>query len=329
MLRRNIPSLLMVYLIYLAAIAMTVALLVFWVVVVQSFTVEINEMISRLGVQWNHFHWFVHSTGAALFFLVIVALTYLLAVTLSERRYSDKREEFLASVTHDLKSPVAAIKLHAQTLEQDDLSAEERAQFTGYIVNEAERVTGLVDNLLESSRLLASSPPRQPREIHLGDFFREYQNLVHGRFDLSHVDLDFEIRTRAVVTTTNEALQRVMDNLIDNALRFTGAGGRILCQVSDRLGVSEIVVADNGAGIPKRELGRIFDRFYQVRQEVGQTRRGTGLGLAIVRALVEEMRGTVRAISGGERPGTRFEIELPRVESAAMPASEKAGGTGA
>jgi two-component system phosphate regulon sensor histidine kinase PhoR len=308
--RRNPLSVLLVYLIYLLAIAMTTALLVFWVVVVQRFREDINQLISRLGVEWPHFHWFVNSTGAALFFLVLVALTYLLGVSLSELRYSKKREEFLASVTHDLKSPVAAIKLHAQTLEQG-VDADTTKECAGYIVREADRIAGLVDNLLESSRLQSGAAARDLEPIHLGEFFREYQKAVRGRFDLSQVDLNFEIKTRAVVIATTDTLQRIMDNLIDNALRFTG--GEIYCQVSDGAESTAIVVGDNGVGIPKRELGRIFNRFYRLRYQVGRkTARGTGLGLAIVRALVEEMRGSIRAVSGDGLPGTRFEIELPQ-----------------
>ena len=308
MIRRS-PSVLLVYLIYLSAIAMTTALLVFWVVVVQRFQPEINQLMSRLGVEWNHFHWFVNSTGAVLFFLVLVALTYLLAVSLSELRYSQKREDFLSSVTHDLKTPVAAIKLHAQTLQQGDVTPEELGESVSYIVHEAERITGLVDNILESSRLLAGNS-RELRPIHLGEFFREYQKAVRGRFDLRRVDLNFEIRTRTVVMATTETLQRVMDNLIDNALRVTRGtkGGEILCRVTDSLESAQIVVTDNGIGIPKRELGKIFDRFYQL----GKSARGTGLGLSIVRGLVEGMRGKIRAISGEGSPGTRFEIQLPQ-----------------
>ncbi len=315
MLRRT-PSLFLVYLIYLLAIAMTTALLFFWVVVVQRYNLEINQLISRLGVEWNHFHWFVASTGAVLFFLVIVALTYLLAMTLSERRYSVKREELLSNVTHDLKSPVAAIKLHAQTLEQDGVTPDEQKECVGYIVLEAERVGGLVDNLLESSRL-ASGTPYELQPIHLGEFFLQYQKAARGRFDLSRVDLNFEITTRAVVMATSETLQRVMDNLIDNALRFTSpsAGGEILCRVTDSLESAQIVVSDNGIGIPKRELGRIFDRFYRL----GKSTRGTGLGLSIVRGLVEDMRGKIRAVSGGEQPGTRFEIQLPQASPEETP----------
>ena len=311
--RRSTSHTLVVYLIYLAAIAVTTALLVFWVVVVQRFNSEINLMVSRLGFEWNQFHWFVQTFGAGLFFLVFVALTYLLAVTISERRYSRKQEEFLANISHELKSPVAAIKLHAQTLEQDDLERADRQRFLGYIVGEAERVGKLVDNLLESGRILAGRPSGDLQPIELRSFFAEYEEGVEARFDLRQIELSFEVDTRSRVMATHEALQRIMDNLIDNATRFTAEGGKILCEVRDGVSEAEIVVADNGVGIPKRELPKIFDRFYRLSREIGSRRKGTGLGLAIVRGLVQDMRGSIRALSADDAPGTRFEIRLPRV----------------
>ena len=313
MIRRN-THVLVIYLIYLAAIAVTTALLVFWVVVVQRFNSEINQLVSKLGFEWNQFHWFVTTSGAGLFFLVFVALTYLLAVTISERRYSRKQDEFLSNVSHELRSPVAAIKLHAQTLQQGDLELTDHERFVTYIVQEAERVATLVDNLLESSRILSGSASGDLQPIDLTRFFESYRRAVEGRFDLRQIDLSFEVDTRSAVMATDEALVRIMDNLIDNALRFTREDGKILCQVRDGGSEAEIVVADNGIGIPKRELPKIFDRFYRLSREIGNRRRGTGLGLSIVRGLVEDLRGTIRALSTDDQPGTRFEIRLPRAK---------------
>ncbi|MEM7352474.1 MAG: HAMP domain-containing sensor histidine kinase [Acidobacteriota bacterium] len=315
MIRRSTSHALVLYLIYLAAIAVTTALLVFWVVVVQRFNSEINQMVSKLGFEWNQFHWFVTTSGAGLFFLVLVALTFLLAVTLSERRYSRKQDDFLTNVSHELKSPVAAIKLHAQTLQQGDLRAQDQERFISYIVRETERIGTLVDNLLESSRILAGGDSREFQPVDLEAFFADYQQAALARFDLRQIELSFEVDTRSTVMASAEALQRILDNLIDNALRFTGDGGKILCQVRDGSTEAEIIVADNGIGIPKRELPKIFDRFYRLSREIGNRRRGTGLGLSIVRGLVEDMRGTIRALSTDEEPGTRFEIHLPRVRA--------------
>ncbi len=311
--RRSSSRAIFIYLIYVAAIAVTTALLVFWVVVVQRYNMEINQLLSSIGFDWNQFHWFVTTSGAGLFFLVLVALTYLLAVTISERRYSRKQEEFLTNISHELKSPVAAIKLHAQTLQQDDLQPSHQRRFIGYIVREAERVGTLVDNLLESSRILSGSASADLQPIDLSEFFDRYRETVETRFDLGGINLDFEIDTRSRVMASTEGLMRILDNLIDNALRFTADGGKIRCQAHDHVSAVEIVVADDGIGIPKRELPKIFDRFYRLSREIGNRRRGTGLGLSIVRGLVEDMRGTIRALSGDDQPGTRFEIRLPRV----------------
>ena len=311
--RRSTPSVLIVS-IYLSALAMTTALLVFWVLVVQRFETEINQLISRLGVgEWSNFHLFIQSTGVGLFFLVIVALTYLLAVTLSERRYTRKQVDFLSNVTHELKSPVAAIKLHAQTMQQGDLTDDERATFNGFIVQEADRISNLVDNLLTGSRLTVGRADHL-EPIHLETFFEDYQSAVRRRFDVSQVELSFAVHTRSVVMASQDSLQRVMDNLVDNALRFTRAGGAVRCEVRDTPGAAEIIVADTGIGIPRRELGRIFDRFYRLGRDLAGRRKGTGLGLAIVRGLVEEMRGTIRAVSGHGEPGARFEIQLPKAK---------------
>ena len=320
MIRRSTSHALVLYLIYLAAIAVTTALLVFWVVVVQRFNSEINQMVSKLGFEWNQFHWFVTTSGAGLFFLVFVALTYLLAVTLSERRYSRKQDDFLTNVSHELKSPVAAIKLHAQTLQQSGLRPQDRERFVSYIVRETERVGTLVDNLLESSRILSGSASSDFQPLDLSAFFDDYQQTAVTRFDLRQIELTFEVDTCSTVMASVEALQRILDNLIDNALRFTAEGGKILCQVRDGGSEAEIIVADDGIGIPKRELPKIFDRFYRLSREIGNRRRGTGLGLSIVRGLVEDMRGTIRALSTDGQPGTRFEIHLPRVKAGSVPA---------
>ena len=119
-------------------------------------------------------------------------------------------------------------------------------------------------------------------------------------------------------------MKQEMDNLIDNALRFTEAGGNIHCSVHDSQDNAEIVVADTGIGIPKTELTKVFERFHRLQREVDERRKGSGLGLAIVRGLVEEMQGRIRAISGEGEPGTRIEIQLPRIEERQEPDEEGA-----
>jgi len=115
------------------------------------------------------------------------------------------------------------------------------------------------------------------------------------------------------VLANEEALRQVLDNLIDNAVRFSPAGGEVRCRVVGDALRARLEVEDDGEGIPKKELPHVFERFYQAGRESDPHRRGTGLGLSIVAGLVEEMSGEVRAISQEERPGSRFVVELPAV----------------
>ena len=174
----------------------------------------------------------------------------------------------------------------------------------------------LIDNVLESSRLLARKKRLDLEPIDLGHFLAGYFDDVKSRLAGRDVDLAVDVATAASVLATADALHRVMDNLVDNAVRFSDPGGEVRCRVSDEEQMVRIEVEDDGIGIPKKELGKIFDRFYQIGRPTAGRRSGSGLGLSIVDGLVREMRGTVRAFSQEGRPGTRFVVELPRLGDA-------------
>jgi signal transduction histidine kinase len=125
------------------------------------------------------------------------------------------------------------------------------------------------------------------------------------------VALTVDLSTSATVLATPDALHRILTNLLDNAVRFSTRGGEVRCRIADDGDEVYIEVEDEGIGIPRQELKKVFDRFYQIGREISARRAGTGLGLAIVYGLVREMRGRVRAFSQEGRPGTRFVVTLP------------------
>jgi signal transduction histidine kinase len=299
---------------YVLSLAATIVLLVVWVVyIVRSFLRQ-ERLSTQVGMPKEGFSWGILSVGCLLLFFLIVALTYQLAQALAARRYALKQEEFVSNITHEMKSPVAAIKLHAQTLQDGEgMTAEEQRRSLGFIVQQADRMGALVDNVLESSRLLAAKRPPDLRPMDLAAFFVPYFEHARPHAESRGVALRCDVATRATALATAEALRRVMDNLIDNAVRFSERGGEVRCRVADRGATVRIEVEDDGAGIPRKELPQIFDRFYQAGTETAARRRGTGLGLSIVWGLVREMRGTVQAFSQEGRPGTRFVVELPAV----------------
>lgn len=295
---------------YVLSLLVTITLLVMWVIYVVSSASTISSLAQRAGGGSATPHWGMLWAGVSLLVLISGGLTYQLALAIGARNYSRKQEEFVSNITHEMKSPLAAIKLHAQTLQQD-VSAADRARSVAFILQQADRMGTLVDNVLESSRLIARKRLLHLEPVELRPFFEGYFNEVRAQVESRGVRLLSDVRTTAVVMATPEALRRIMTNLVENAARFSARGGEVRCRVADDRDVVHIEVEDDGIGIPGKELSKVFDRFYQIGREISGRRRGTGLGLSIVLGLVKELRGSVRAFSHEGRPGTRFLVTLP------------------
>lgn len=291
---------------YVLSLAATMALLVVWVVYVVRSASRLSDLGERVGLNW-----LLLTVGCALLFFLIVGLTYQLAQALAARRYVLKQDEFVANITHEMKSPLAAIKLHAQTLQQGDVGFDESRRFLTTIEQQADRAAALVDAVLESSRLQARRQLLELLPVELAPFWEHYFAAAKPRAESRGVALRSAIAGGGIVLGSEEALRRMLDNLIDNAIRFSKPGGEVRCRLSSAAGWARIAVEDDGIGIPEGELVHIFDRFYQARSQSEAHRQGSGLGLSIVAGLAQEMRGTVRALSQAERPGTLFVIELP------------------
>ena len=296
---------------YVLSLLVTIALLVVWVIYIVRSVARIHLMAGRVGVASENSHWIVLAVGCALFFLLIAGLTWQLAQALAARRYSLKQEEFVSNVTHELKTPLAAIKLHAQTVREGGLQPAQQARSLDLVLQQADRMARLVDDVLESSRQLARKRPLQLQPLDVAEFFAGYFAEASPRVEAQGVHLAWQLDSRARVLAAADALDRVMNNLLDNAARFSHKGGEVRCRVADENGHVRIVVEDDGVGIPRAELPHVFDRFYQAGNARDGRRRGTGLGLAIVAGLVQEMRGRVNARSHEGQPGTTFVVELP------------------
>lgn len=298
---------------FLLSLLTAIGLLVVWVVYALRSRSMLDGLGDRVGVAGS-LHWVVVGVGGALLALLIVGISYQLAEAMAARRYSYRQEQFVSNITHEMRSPLAAIKLHTQTLLQPGISDEDRTRSAGFILVQVERMAALVDNVLESSRLVARKTRLALEPVEIEPFFNRYLGSARERIERRGVRLSAEIESEARVLATDDALRRVLDNLIDNAERFSERGGEVRCRVFDRDGRVVIEVEDDGAGVPKGELKKIFDRFYQGRG--GTQGGGGGLGLSIVSGLVREMGGGVHAHSHEGRPGARFVVELPALGAA-------------
>jgi two-component system, OmpR family, phosphate regulon sensor histidine kinase PhoR len=227
------------------------------------------------------------------------------------RRMEKIRRDFVANASHELKTPLTAMRGFAETLLEGDPPEELRMEFLGSIRTNTLRLQNLVDDLLDLSKLESGAWTVQEEEVEMAAIAREvWDDLMRQHRDRK---VTFTIDGDAVALADSQALFQVFRNLMDNALRYTPDPGTIGVQIVPQGPMLEAVVSDSGTGIPSSALPRIFERFYRVDPGRDRVAGGTGLGLAIVRHLVQSMGGEVSAESE-LGVGTRIRFTLPRVE---------------
>jgi len=236
------------------------------------------------------------------------------------RRVESIRRDFVANASHELKTPLTSIRGYAERL--SDMKLPDNAvSAVDAIVANAKRLQALVEDLLELSRIESGSVPLRPETVGVAELARRLARDLEPR--LRAGDLELEVRAEGDdrAWADRRAVEQVLANLLDNAIKYTHAGGRI--EVVVRPGVGDrlhLAVSDTGIGIPRRDLPRIFERFYRVDPGRSRALGGTGLGLAIVKHLVQGMGGQL-GVESQSGQGTRFWVELPRPDGALARAS--------
>lgn len=224
------------------------------------------------------------------------------------RRVEAIRRDFVADASHELKTPVASIRAAAETLGRAmSEDPEAAARFLVRLERETTRLSRIVSDLLDLSRLEAEEPRLEP--LRLDAVAREEAERFRDRTREAGVAMETDLRA-ARVRADRKDLGLLVGNLLDNAIRYTGAGGRVRVEVGERGGEAVLVVSDNGLGIPSRDLPRIFERFYRVDRARSRETGGTGLGLSIARHVVERHGGRVEVQSELGR-GSTFTVRLP------------------
>jgi len=231
------------------------------------------------------------------------------------RRLERLRHEFVANVSHELKTPLAVIKACVETLQDGAVEdPANRLSFLEQINENTDRLNNLVLDLLSLARLESGSQNLEVQSIVIADLVRDIVEHFRRRAEgkkLSIEVLSPEEPSAAEIRTDEEALRQILDNLLDNAIKYTPEGGRIRVRWYGRGDQICFEVEDNGIGIPEMDLPRIFERFYRVDKARSRELGGTGLGLAIVKNLAQVLRGSVSAASTLGQ-GSLFTVALPR-----------------
>jgi signal transduction histidine kinase len=257
--------------------------------------------------------------GIVLFALIIAGLIIYTVFLVMEIRRNEEHDTFINSVTHELKTPIASLRLYLETLQSRSVSEAQRQQFYGVMLADAERLHETVNQVLKAGAVRETRRPALARApVDVAALSRESVDLAILRHHLAPAAIALEIHddTEFVVRGDAEELRTVIANLLDNAVKYSGQAVKVTVSVAapspDTVWVR---VQDQGVGIPRKQLKRIFKRFYRVQTRSVKQVKGTGLGLYIVRAIARAHGGRVFAQSEGEGRGATFTLELPRLVS--------------
>lgn len=230
------------------------------------------------------------------------------------KRLENVRRDFVANVSHELKTPVAALKGAIETMiEGAALKPEEFRQFAAMIIRQTDRLHAIVDDLLSIARLEHAAEHGGISVAHytIADILRQAVKSYSASAAAKEIPLGVECPADLAAMINGELMEQAVGNLLDNAIKYSGNGARITVSAAATGDIVEIKVADQGPGIEKRHLDRIFERFYRVDQARSRSLGGTGLGLAIVKHIAMAHRGTVGVESEPGR-GSTFTIRIPR-----------------
>jgi signal transduction histidine kinase len=253
--------------------------------------------------------------GVIFFALIITGLILNTIFLVREIRRSEQHDAFLNSITHELKTPIASIKLYLETLRSREVAREKQLEFYDVMLSDTDRLLDTVEQVLEASRTREKKRGLNLEELDINKVLRDAVGTVQSRYHLDEGVIRLAEPSEELHVVADEAeMQTAFVNLLDNAVKYSGDDKRISIRTkASRLNNKvEVFVKDNGIGIPQNDLKRVFKRFYRVTGNAMNGTKGTGLGLFIVKSIIEKHGGRLRAESRGEGRGSTFFIQLPR-----------------
>jgi two-component system, OmpR family, phosphate regulon sensor histidine kinase PhoR len=266
----------------------------------------------------SYVYWIILSIGTVMFACVVLGVVAYLLLSIQQINLNRRQSNFIDSVTHELKSPIASLKLYLQTLGRRNIGDEQRQDFYRSMLMDVDRLDQLINHLLDVARFdhhKSSNSNGESRAIRLDLLLAGLADLTRQRYGFSAeaIKLDLEpIQFHGRELDLNILFR----NLIDNAAKYASDPPKvsIVLEMAGKPGWLRVTISDNGPGIPRKMRRRVFGRFVRLGNELERTKTGTGLGLFLVRSVLRQLKGRITLDDLPKGQGTRFDVWLPNAE---------------
>ncbi len=258
-------------------------------------------------------YWAMLATGTILLAGVLAGVIAYLTLTVRAVNLNRRQSNFIDAVTHELKSPIASLKLYLQTMTRRAVDERQQQDFHRMMLDDVERLDSLINHLLDAARLAREVEPSDEQPVRLDQLLGQCASAACVRYKLPPETIQLEV-PEVIVSSQPVQLEILFRNLIDNALKYGGSPPvvqvKLLRMSENRVTIS---IVDNGQGIPANQRRKVFGRFVRLGSELERSQPGTGLGLFLVRNVTNALGGAIRVHDREDRSGTVFEVTVPGV----------------
>lgn len=258
-------------------------------------------------------NWTLLAVGTSFIALLLAGVIVYLILSVKAINLNRRQSNFIDSVTHELKSPIASMKLYLQTLNRRQVGQDEQASFYRFMLEDIERLDHLINQMLDARRLESDRQDSEAEDVPLDALLAECAASICARYRVPAETIRLDLQPCSIRARQADA-EMLFRNLLDNAVKYAGSPPEVevvLRMESDDRAIVQI--GDNGRGIPYQSRTEIFRRFVRLGSELERDKPGTGLGLYIARTIARRLRGRIRVRDRQPPPGTVFEVQLPAV----------------
>jgi signal transduction histidine kinase len=286
-------------------IVMLVGLTIGWVLL-NVFSAMDAEKTSRSAI-----YWILLSVGAVFFACLLAGVILYLIWIIQNINLNRRQSNFIDAVTHELKTPIASLKLYLQTLNRREVKGPQRQEFYATMMEDVDRLDRLINQLLDVARLQRDKQDLDAKEwVSLRELVDECVARLAKQHSVSIALFRMEIEDCQVLAHRID-IDVLLGNLLDNAIKYSAQEPEIEIRITFQNSSALIAISDNGQGVPRHLRRKIFWRFYRAGDELERRKPGVGLGLFLVRSIVERLKGSITVSERIEQPGATFLVTLP------------------